>query len=210
MSHPLFQFSDRITAIPIVHGSGDFAVEIRRIMLAEMAPIYAKYDVLLTPTAAGAAPRLDAWRTIRFWQNASLTTPFNVTGGPALAQCMGFTAAGLPLSLQVVGRPFDEVTVLRAAHAYEKATNWRERRPELGSGADFSTALPSTPALERVNDPATRDMVVAACRRAGLSLNEDQIAMICAAAPYVTAMTQWLRRERDFREEPANIFQSPC
>src|SRR6267143_476647 len=109
--------------------------------------------------------------------------------GPALAQCMGFTTEGLPLSLQIVGRPFDEATVLRAAYAYEKATPWRKRRPVL--------------------DPV-RDMVVAACHRAGLSLNEDQIAMICAAAPYVTAVTQWLRRERDFREEPANIFRFPC
>jgi aspartyl-tRNA(Asn)/glutamyl-tRNA(Gln) amidotransferase subunit A len=58
-----------------------------------------------------------AWRTIRFWQHASLTTPFNVTGGPALAQCMGFTTEDLPLSLQIVGRPFDEATVLRAAYA---------------------------------------------------------------------------------------------
>jgi len=199
-------------ALPaILYSSSDYvqAQRERRIMLAEMAPVYAKYDVLLTPTAAGPAPRLDAWRTIRFWQNASLTTPFNVTGGPALAQCMGFTAAGLPLSLQAVGRPFDEVTVLRAAHAYEKATNWRERRPELDPGIRVSTALPSTPAPEPVSDPATRDMVVAACRRAGLSLSEEQIAMICAAAPYVTAMTQWLRRERDFRDEPANIFQFP-
>jgi len=44
----------------------------------------------------------------------------------------------------------------------------------------------------------------------GLSLNEDQIAMICAAAPCGFAMTQWLRRERDFRDEPADIFQFPC
>jgi aspartyl-tRNA(Asn)/glutamyl-tRNA(Gln) amidotransferase subunit A len=103
----------------------------RRLMLAEMAPVFEKYDVLVTPTAPGPAPRLGTWRTISFWQNASLTTPFNVTAGPALAQCMGFTSAGLPLSLQIVGRPFDEVTVLRAAHAYEKATPWRERRPDL-------------------------------------------------------------------------------
>ncbi len=196
----------------ILYSSSDYvqAQRERRIMLAEMAPVYAKYDLLLTPTAAGPAPRLDAWRTIRFWQNASLTTPFNVTGGPALAQCMGFTAAGLPLSLQIVGRPFDEATVLRAAHAYEKATAWRKRRPVLDPDARFSTVVPPTPAPEPVSDPATRDRVVAACRRAGLSLNADQIAMICAAAPYVAAMTQRLRRERDFREEPANIFQFPC
>jgi aspartyl-tRNA(Asn)/glutamyl-tRNA(Gln) amidotransferase subunit A len=200
-------------ALPaILYSSSDYvqAQRERRIMLAEMAPVYAKYDVLLTPTAAGPAPRLDAWRTIRFWQHASLTTPFNVTGGPALAQCMGFTAAGLPLSLQIVGRPFDEATVLRAAHAYEKATAWRGRRPVLDPDTRFSTELPPTPPPEPVSDLATRDMVMAACHRAGLSLNQDQIAMICAAAPYVTAMTRWLRRERDFREEPANIFQFPC
>jgi aspartyl-tRNA(Asn)/glutamyl-tRNA(Gln) amidotransferase subunit A len=199
-------------ALPaILYGSADYvqAQRERRTMLAEMAPVYAKYDVLLTPAAAGPAPRLDAWRTIRFWQHASLTTPFNVTGGPALAQCMGFTAAGLPLSLQIVGRPFDEATVLRAAHAYEKATGWRQRRPVLDPGAVYSTALPPSPPPEPAGDPGTRDMVMAACRRAGLSLNDDQIAMICAASPYVTAMTDRLRRERDFREEPANIFQFP-
>ena len=199
-------------ALPaILYSSSDYvqAQRERRVMLAEMAPVYAKYDVLLTPTASGPAPRLDAWRTIRFWQHASLTTPFNVTGGPALAQCMGFTPAGLPLSLQIVGRPFDETTVLRAAHAYEKATGWRQRRPVLDPAARLSTAPPPTPPPEPVGNPAIRDMVVAACRRAGLRLADDQIAMICGAAPYVVAMTEWLRRERDFREEPANIFQFP-
>jgi aspartyl-tRNA(Asn)/glutamyl-tRNA(Gln) amidotransferase subunit A len=193
----------------ILYSSADYvqAQRERRAMLAEMAPIYAKYDVLLAPTAAGPAPLLDAWRTIRFWQQSSLTTPFNVTGGPALAQCMGFTKAGLPLSLQIVGRPFDEATVLRAAHAYEQATAWRRHRPVLDPGAAFSTALPSTPAPEPAGDPAMREMVMAACRRAGLSLNEEQIAMVCAAAPYVTAMTERLRRKRDFCDEPANIFQ---
>lgn len=111
-------------------------------MLAEMAPIYAKYELLLTPTVPGPAPRLGTWRTISFWQNSSLTTPFNVTGGPALAQCMGFTQAGLPLSLQLVGRPFDESSVLRAAHAYEMAMLWRRRRPSLDPGAAFSTDPP--------------------------------------------------------------------
>ncbi|HJU15769.1 MAG TPA: amidase [Stellaceae bacterium] len=200
-------------ALPaILYSSSDYvqAQRERRIMLAEMAPIYEKYDVLLAPTAPGPAPRLDSWRTIRFWQQASLTTPFNVTGGPALAQCMGFTKAGLPLSLQIVGRPFDEITVLRAAHAYEKATAWRQRRPALDPGAPVSAALPPTPVPEPVGDPATRAMVMAACRRAGLTLSEDQIAMICAAAPHVATMTERLRRARDFREEPANVFQFPC
>jgi aspartyl-tRNA(Asn)/glutamyl-tRNA(Gln) amidotransferase subunit A len=199
-------------ALPAVLYSGTDYVQAqreRRLMLAEIAPIYENFDVLVTPTAPGPAPRLGTWRTISFWQNSSLTTPFNVTGGPALALCMGFTAAGLPLSLQLVGRPFDEATVLRAAHAYETATNWRSRRPNLDPAAVFSTEAPPKIRPEPVNDPAVRDIVVAACRRAELSLNDSQIDMICAAAPYVMAMTRRLRRERDFREEPANIFQFP-
>jgi len=199
-------------ALPAVLYSGTDYVQAqreRRRMLAEMAPIYDKYDLLVTPTAPGPAPRLGTWRTISFWQNSSLTTPFNVTAGPALAQCMGFTPAGLPLSLQLVGRPFDEATVLRAAHAYEKATNWRSRRPSLDAGATFSTEPPPSVRPEIANDPAVRDIVVAACCRAELSLSDGQIDMICAAAPYVLAMTRRLRRERDFREEPANTFQFP-
>ncbi len=200
-------------ALPAVLYSGTDYVQAqreRRLMLAQMAPIYEKCDLLVTPTAPGPAPRLGTWRTISFWQNSSLTTPFNVTAGPALAQCMGFTPAGLPLSLQLVGRPFDEATVLCAAHAYETATNWRSRRPSLEPGASFSTEPPPSVVPEPVSDPATRAMVVAACSRAELSLSDSQIDMICAAAPYVMEMTRRLRRERDFREEPANIFRFPC
>ena len=199
-------------ALPAVLYSGTDYVQAqreRRLMLAQMTPIYEKFDVLVTPTAPAPAPRLGTWRTISFWQNSSLTTPFNVTAGPALAQCMGFTPIGLPLSLQLAGRPFDEATVLRAAHAYETATNWRSRRPSVDPAAAFSTDPPPPVRPEPVNDPAIRDIVLAACRCADLSLNDSQIEMICAAAPYVMAMTRRLRRERDFREEPANIFQFP-
>jgi aspartyl-tRNA(Asn)/glutamyl-tRNA(Gln) amidotransferase subunit A len=63
---------------------------------------------------------------------ASLTMPYNIAGLPAIAIPCGFDSAGLPLSLQIAGRPFDEATVLRAAYAYEQATTWHKRRPALG------------------------------------------------------------------------------
>src|SRR6195952_197462 len=107
----------------------------RRVMIAEMQPLYAKYDVLLT-AGPGPAARLDAWRTINFWQKNSVTTPFNVTGGPALGQCIGLTDDGLPLSMQVGGRPFAAAVGLRVAKAYEDATSWRRRRPVLEAGAE--------------------------------------------------------------------------
>ena len=180
----------------------------RRCMLAEMAPVYADFDVLVTATAGAPAPRLGTWRTIEFWKRASLTTPFNVTGGPALAQCIGFSADGMPLSMQVVGRPFDDATVLRVAHAYEKATPWRTKRPQLDLAAEFSTALPAVPDPEPAQlDAATRDRVAIACRAAGLTLSEREFEMACAAAPYVIAMTGRLYRDRAYSEEPANIFQ---
>ena len=59
------------------------------------------------------------------------TSPFNVAGVPALSINCGFTSDGLPVGLQLVGRPFDEPTVLRAAYAYEQATEWHTRRPPV-------------------------------------------------------------------------------
>ncbi len=180
----------------------------RRRILAEMAPVYADHDVLVTATAGGPAPLLGSWRTIEFWRRPSLTTPFNVTGGPALAQCIGFSSNGLPLSMQIAGRPFDDATVLRVAHAYETATPWRARRPRLDPAASFSTELPPIPDPDTGDlDSAARDRAATACRAAGLKLSEREFAMVCAAAPYVEAMTGRLYRERNWAEEPANVFQ---
>jgi aspartyl-tRNA(Asn)/glutamyl-tRNA(Gln) amidotransferase subunit A len=62
---------------------------------------------------------------------ASNTMPFNIAGLPTLALPCGFDGTGLPISMQIAGRPFDEVTVLRAGHAFERATEWHSRRPAL-------------------------------------------------------------------------------
>jgi aspartyl-tRNA(Asn)/glutamyl-tRNA(Gln) amidotransferase subunit A len=178
----------------------------RRVMLGEMEPLYAKYDVLIAAGPA-PAPALESWRTLAFWQKPNLTTPFNVTGGPALMQCIGFTPEGLPLSMQVVGRPFDEATVLRVADAYERATSWRARRPSLDDAA-------VVPPLPPIPDPAKaditqtrRDEIAALCARAGLMLNERQFEQLCATAPYVEAMSGRLRKDRRFDDEPGNIFR---
>jgi aspartyl-tRNA(Asn)/glutamyl-tRNA(Gln) amidotransferase subunit A len=56
---------------------------------------------------------------------------FNVTGHPCMAQPCGLSASGLPLSAQLVGRHFDEATVLRVGHAYEQAAGWITKRPAL-------------------------------------------------------------------------------
>ena len=181
----------------------------RRVMLVEMTPLYEKFDVLVTAGPYGPAPRFDDHRTIDFWRKPSLATPFNVTGGPALVQCMGFSADGLPLSLQIVGRPFDEVTVLRAADAYERATPWRERRPGLEPGAPkAANTTPTDPDAAEMSS-AERDRIAEVARRSGLNLPEAHFERLCAAAPYMEAMLGRLRRERNWQEEPANIFRFP-
>ena len=178
----------------------------RRAMIAEMAPIYEKFDFLVT-LAPGPAPRLDGHQTIAFWQRASLTTPFNVLGGPAVAQCIGFSPEGMPLSMQIVGRPFGEADVLRAAKAYEDATGWGKRRPVLDPNAVFSTALPPVPPPAKAEiGQAERDRIAGICRRAGLTLNERHFEQLCATAPYIDAMLGRLNRKRDFYEEPSQIF----
>jgi aspartyl-tRNA(Asn)/glutamyl-tRNA(Gln) amidotransferase subunit A len=178
----------------------------RRAMIAEMTPVYERYDLLLT-LGPGPAPRLDAHQTINFWRRASLTTPFNVLGGPAVSQCIGFSPEGLPLAMQIVGRPFDEITVLRAAQAYENATSWRARRPVLDPGAPFSTDLPPIPAPAKADiSQAERDRIASICRRAGLSLNERHFEQLCATAPHIEAMTARLNRTRSFYEEPSSVF----
>ena len=59
------------------------------------------------------------------------TRPFNLNGFPAITVPCGFSGDGLPIGLQLAGRPFDEETVLRAAHAYEQATEWHLQRPPV-------------------------------------------------------------------------------
>jgi aspartyl-tRNA(Asn)/glutamyl-tRNA(Gln) amidotransferase subunit A len=177
----------------------------RRAMIAEMAALYDRYDVLLT-AGPGPAARLDAWRTINFWQRSSMTTPFNVTGGPALVQCIGFTDEGLPLSMQVVGRPFADAMVLRVAKAYEDATPWRRRRPVLEAGAAPLPAPPVPPPEKAEIGQSRRDEIAAICKRRGLTVPDRHFEQLCATAPYVEEMVGHLDRSRDFTDEPSNVF----
>jgi aspartyl-tRNA(Asn)/glutamyl-tRNA(Gln) amidotransferase subunit A len=175
-----------------------------------MAPVYQRFDLLLTAGAAGPAPRLDAHKSVTFWQRPNLTTPFNVTGGPALSVCCGFSESGLPLAMQLAGRPFEDATVLRAGHAYEQATDWRSRRPELTAGPKPVEPLPQLAVPEITLDGATRAHVEACADAAGLTLDETQFALLCEGAPYALAMAQRLHTHHHaWPREPASVFALP-
>jgi aspartyl-tRNA(Asn)/glutamyl-tRNA(Gln) amidotransferase subunit A len=106
-----------------------------RYALAEkVRRVLQRVDVLVTPTTAGPAPPIDDPRLRIAGRTASIgrcTEPFNGSEVPTLSIPCGFTAAGLPIGMQISGRPLDEATVLRAGYAYEQASPWRERRPVL-------------------------------------------------------------------------------
>lgn len=100
--------------------------DLSRAMQAVMATV----DVMMLPTQEPAG-KLEPIPPETLFTKTSFTTPFNVGGNPALSLCSGFAENGLPFSLQIVGRLFDDATVLRAGYAYERATPWRRRRPAL-------------------------------------------------------------------------------
>jgi aspartyl-tRNA(Asn)/glutamyl-tRNA(Gln) amidotransferase subunit A len=179
----------------------------RRIMLDELAPIYARYDALLT-AASGPAPRLDAFQGIDFWSKPNIYNIFNLTGGPALSICNGYSPLGLPLGMQIAGAPFRDATVLRVAHAYEKATSWRSRRPTLpASGRPDPVNVPPEPTPEL--DTATRQWVEAAAEKAGITLHARSAAMLLSAAPYALAMASRIPRTRPREVESASVFVFP-
>ena len=99
-------------------------------------------------------------------------------------------------------RPFDEATVFSAAHAYEEATPWRDKRPDVAGANPLVRSPPPPPAL----DESFRDKVAAAVAQAGLTLSDDDFAQVLAAAPHVYDMVGRLRRERAYGEEPGNTF----
>jgi aspartyl-tRNA(Asn)/glutamyl-tRNA(Gln) amidotransferase subunit A len=127
-------FRNRMALAALV-SAGDYvqAVRRRRELAAEFATAMSDLDLAITAAAQGEAPAIDAVGKFATFERPMLTMPFNVTGTPAMSVCCGYSPAGLPLAFQLCGKPFDEATVLRAAHAYETATPWRSVRPRLGS-----------------------------------------------------------------------------
>ena len=187
--------------------AGDYlaASRSRAAMVAEMGAMYRNFDAFLT-VGPGPASVFGQWRVIEFWRGGSITAPFNVTGAPALVQCMGFTESGLPMSLQISGRPFEDSTVLRIADAYERETHWLTRRPDL--------ELPTCASLPEVPEPAAstltereRDRITLIAERAGLQLGERDLEQLCASAPYVAERTARAREPRGIYEPPSNIYR---
>lgn len=122
-----------ITGVHYVRGQ-----QARALIRREVDEALARHDVLLAPATPMTAPAIEERQTVLGDGPSDvrsalirLTRPFNFSGHPACSVPCGFTPGGLPIGMQVVGRPFDEATVLRAADAYQRLTDWHARRPVL-------------------------------------------------------------------------------
>jgi aspartyl-tRNA(Asn)/glutamyl-tRNA(Gln) amidotransferase subunit A len=109
------------------------AQKVRTLVRRDFDRAFAAVDLIVAPTTPNVAFKAgEKEDPLAMYLNDALTIPVNLTGLPAISVPCGFTAGGLPIGLQLIGRAFDEPALLRVAYAYEQATPWLERRPNLG------------------------------------------------------------------------------
>jgi aspartyl-tRNA(Asn)/glutamyl-tRNA(Gln) amidotransferase subunit A len=108
------------------------ALRVRTLICREFEAAFQSHDVLVTPVSPTPAFRLGekVHDPLQMYLSDIFTIPINIAGLPAISVPCGFSQ-GLPVGLQIIGRPFEEGTVLRVAYAYEQATPWHNRRPPL-------------------------------------------------------------------------------
>lgn len=105
----------------------------RRELCEAVAAVMGDCDLLVTAAQPGEARPIQQMTKWASFEVPTFTMPFNVTGQPALTVCTGFGAGGMPVGAQIVGRPFEDATVLRAGQAYELAAGWRAKRPAMAA-----------------------------------------------------------------------------
>jgi aspartyl-tRNA(Asn)/glutamyl-tRNA(Gln) amidotransferase subunit A len=110
------------------------AQKVRTLVLRDFQRAFERVDVIVAPTTPGVAFKMgEREDPLQMYLNDVFTIPVNLAGLPGLSMPAGFTRTGLPIGLQIIGKAFDEATLLRTAQAYEAATAWRARKPELAA-----------------------------------------------------------------------------
>jgi aspartyl-tRNA(Asn)/glutamyl-tRNA(Gln) amidotransferase subunit A len=105
------------------------AQRVRSIIKAEVDAVFEDVDVLITATSFSVATRFDEFSFEGSLRQPTFMAIWNVTGSPAMSIPCGFSSEGLPIGMQIVGRPFDEPTVLKVGDAYQTLTDWHQRVP---------------------------------------------------------------------------------
>lgn len=110
------------------------AQKVRTLIKQDFEEVLEKYDVIIGPTSPTPAFKIGEKidDPLTMYVGDILTIPVNLAGVPGISIPCGFSSNGLPIGLQIIGKHFDEETVYRAAHAFEQATDYHKRKPELG------------------------------------------------------------------------------
>jgi len=127
------RYTRTVIARGALFGGADYvqAQRFRSYFKKTVAAAMADVDVLVTPTSTTPAEKSADMDMTKRLLGVSFTGMWNLIGLPALAVPCGFSASGLPLSMQIVGKPFDEATVLRVGDAYQQAVDWQMRVPPI-------------------------------------------------------------------------------
>jgi aspartyl-tRNA(Asn)/glutamyl-tRNA(Gln) amidotransferase subunit A len=125
-------FRIRVLSGALIRASEYIAAQRRRTdLIAATAQAFARFDLLISTPTTGSAPMLSEQRPDDGFGRPLLTTLANVAAVPSLVVCAGFTTAGMPLGLEIIGPAWGDATVLRLGHHFERETGTRARRPEI-------------------------------------------------------------------------------
>jgi aspartyl-tRNA(Asn)/glutamyl-tRNA(Gln) amidotransferase subunit A len=109
------------------------AQRVRTLIKRDFDAAFKRCDVIVTPTAPTTAFKLGekTQDPLQMYLSDIFTISVNLAGLPALSLPCGFDGDGMPIGMQLIGKPFDEATILRVAHAYEQSTEWHKKKPRV-------------------------------------------------------------------------------
>ena len=111
------------------------AQKVRTLIKQDFDKVFKKYDVLITPTAPTPAFKIDEKVNdpLTMYLSDICTIPINLAGIPAISINCGYSKTNLPIGLQIIGKPFDEQTIIRAAYNFEKNSQIKKMKPVINS-----------------------------------------------------------------------------
>jgi len=198
----------QVLQLGLLFSAADFlqAQRVRAVLRAECAAALAAADVLVTPTMLTPAGAFAGYDPDARIASPSFTGLWNLAGLPALSVPCGFTAGGLPVGMQLIGRPFAEPLVLKVGDAYQRLSDWHTRTPPPppASVAPPGEPVRHPPPGER--RPAVDLLLEGAGLGAGSALDAADRDRLHRVYPAVRALTEELRAVPLDGVEPALIY----
>lgn len=201
----------RVLQIGALFTGADFvqAQRVRSLVRAEVAAALAGVDVLVVPTMPSLPAAFRSYDPDARLTATSYTGFWNMTGNPALSVPGGFSKAGLPIGVQIVGRAFDEATVLRVGDGYQRVTDWHARRPAGLSGvAPSDEDVRGFGGSSESPDESAMAAVDAVVRERGMRVSEEDRVRLGRVWPGIRELVGRVRDVDLSGQEPALVFRA--